>query len=237
MAYAEAVEPGLLTRINRWPSSAVIPKSKAVSHKTARAMEFVLNPSTPADDLYMPSVATVEPETLTAPPEISPDILNELIVDPNAAEVEPRLMDEFVSDELPMLVSVLLEPLIVLFIRVWVPVRVATVESIATVTAAEPLYEVPDKPVPIVNAFGLDAVTVVEPPKLTEFPLIVMALLVSELLPILDSVFVAPLMLLFVSVCVPVRVATVESIANVTGEEPLKDPPDNPVPEDIELAT
>jgi hypothetical protein len=35
---------------------------------------------------------------------------------------------------------------------------------------------------------------------------------------------------LFVKVCVPVNVTTVESIAIVTGEEPLKLVPDNPVP-------
>jgi hypothetical protein len=34
-----------------------------------------------------------------------------------------------------------------------VPVKVATVESIAIVTADDPLKLVPDKPVPIVNAF------------------------------------------------------------------------------------
>ena len=36
------------------------------------------------------------------------------------------------------------------------PVSVATVESIAIVTAAEPLYEVPLKPVPIVSVFKLE---------------------------------------------------------------------------------
>ena len=35
--------------------------------------------------------------------------------------------------------KVLLLPLIVLLVSVWVPVRVATVESIAMVTAVEPL--------------------------------------------------------------------------------------------------
>ena len=68
----------------------------------------------------------------------------------------------------------------------------ATVESIAIVTAEEPLYDVPDKPVPIVKAFDAVAVTVTEPPKLTEEPLIVMALLSSEAFGIADSVFVAP---------------------------------------------
>jgi hypothetical protein len=41
----------------------------------------------------------------------------------------------------------------VLFVKVWVPVRVATVESIAIVTAEDPLKDVPDNPVPIVSGF------------------------------------------------------------------------------------
>ena len=40
-------------------------------------------------------------------------------------------------------------------------------------------------------------------------------------LPMFDSVLLAPLIVLLVSVCVPVNVATVESIAIVTGVEPL----------------
>jgi len=40
-----------------------------------------------------------------------------------------------------------------------VPVKVATVESIATVTAADPLKDVPESPVPMVSAF-----VVVPPP-------------------------------------------------------------------------
>ena len=63
----------------------------------------------------------------------------------------------------------------VLFVSVCVPVNVATVESIATVTAPEPLNDVPDKPVPIVNALVVFAVIVIaaEPLKLT--PLIARA--------------------------------------------------------------
>ena len=41
----------------------------------------------------------------------------------------------------------------VLLVRVCVPVNVATVESIATVTADDPLKLVPESPVPMVNAF------------------------------------------------------------------------------------
>ena len=51
----------------------------------------------------------------------------------------------------------------------------------------------PFNPVPIVSALVAVAVTVTEPPKLTELPLIVIALFVNELLPMLDSVFVDPL--------------------------------------------
>ena len=53
--------------------------------------------------------------------------------------VVPTVSDELVSDELPMFDRVLVDPLIDLLVRVWVPVKVATVESIAMVTADEPL--------------------------------------------------------------------------------------------------
>jgi hypothetical protein len=54
--------------------------------------------------------------------------------------------------------------------------------------------------VPIVNALDAVAVTVVEPPRLTLDPLIVIELFVSDELPILVSVFDAPLIVLLVSV-------------------------------------
>ena len=57
-----------------------------------------------------------------------------------------------------------------LFVKVCVPVNVATVESIAIVTAEDPLNEVPVNPVPIVNALVVLAVIVVEPPKETDCP-------------------------------------------------------------------
>ena len=44
------------------------------------------------------------------------------------------------------------------------------------------------------------------------------------------SVLFAPLIVLLVNVCIPVNVATVESIAIVTGVDPLKLVPLNPVP-------
>ena len=53
--------------------------------------------------------------------------------------VEPIVNDEFVRLELPMFVSVLLAPLMVLLVSVWVPVNVTTVESMAIVTGVEPL--------------------------------------------------------------------------------------------------
>jgi hypothetical protein len=58
----------------------------------------------------------------------------------------------------------------VLFVSVWLPLKVTTVESIAIVTAPEPLKDDPDKPVPIVRAFVVLAVMVVLPPRDTAFP-------------------------------------------------------------------
>jgi hypothetical protein len=69
---------------------------------------------------------------------------------------------------------------------------------------------------------------VADPPKLTELPLIVTALFVSEALPMLLSVLLAPLIVLFVNVCEPVSVATVLSIEIVPVE--VIGPPVNPVP-------
>jgi hypothetical protein len=62
-----------------------------------------------------------------------------------------------------------------LLVRVCVPVKVATVESIAIVTAADPLKLVPDKPVPIVNVLvtlpadvAVEALPVRAPTKVVE---------------------------------------------------------------------
>ena len=126
-----------------------------------------------------------------------------------------------VSDPLPMLVSVLLAPLIVLLVSVWLPVKVATtVGSMAVVTLVDPLKDVPVKPVPKVSVPVVLAVTVVDPPKLTELPLIVIDELVSAEFGMLVKVFDAPDIVLLVRVCRPVRVATVESIATVTLPDP-----------------
>ena len=58
---------------------------------------------------------------------------------PRLIAVDPIVTDEFVRALFGMLVSVFVEPLIDLFVNVCVPDRVATVESIAIVTADEPL--------------------------------------------------------------------------------------------------
>jgi hypothetical protein len=100
----------------------------------------------------------------------------------------------------------------------------------AIVTGVDPLYEVPLKPVPIVNAEEAVAVTVTEPPKETVEPLIVIVELLRLPLAIFVNVFDEPLIVLLVSVCVPVSVTTDESIAIVTLDEPLYEVPLNPVP-------
>ena len=93
----------------------------------------------------------------------------------------------------------------------------------AIVIADVPLYEPPDSPVLIVNVLMFDP---------NETPEIV--LLISEELLILVSVFVVPLIVLLVNVCVPVSVATTEvSIAIVP--DAVMVPPVNPVPAVIEV--
>ena len=67
----------------------------------------------------------------------------------------------------------------VLFVNVCVPDNVTTDESMAIVVATEPLYDVPVKPVPIVNAKGLIAVIVALPPNAIALPFTVIELLVS----------------------------------------------------------
>ena len=63
----------------------------------------------------------------------------------------------------------------------------------AIVTAALPLKEPPDSPVPMVKEFGVTAVTVVLPPNATALPLMVIELLTNALLGIEVKVFVEPL--------------------------------------------
>ena len=93
----------------------------------------------------------------------------------------------------------------------------------AIVIADVPLYEPPDSPVLRGN------VLMYEPNATPEI-----VLLISEELPILVSVFVVPLIVLLVNVCVPVSVATTEvSIAIVP--DAVMVPPVNPVPAVIEV--
>lgn len=140
---------------------------------------------------------------------------------PRLIAVDPMVSDELVSAELGMLVRVLVDPLIDLLVKVCDPDKVATVLSMAIVTADPPLKLVPDKPVPMVNALVVLAVIVPEEPKDTVCPLKVTDELLRLPLPMFVRVFVDPLMDLLMSVCVSVSVATVESIAMVTGAEPL----------------
>ena len=72
-----------------------------------------------------------------------------------------------------------------------------------------------------VNVLVVLAVIVPEPPSDTVCPLNVTAEFVKLELPMLLKVLLAPLIVLLVSVCMPVSVATVESIAIVTAADPL----------------
>ena len=65
------------------------------------------------------------------------------------------------------------------------------------------------------------AVTVPDAPKAMLVPLTVTVLLVNALFGMLLNVLLLPLIVLFVSVCTPVSVATVLSIAMVTAVPPL----------------
>ena len=156
----------------------------------------------PESPVPIVKVLVVLAVTVIAPPKLTelPLTVIELLVN----ELLPMLVNVFVEPlivlfvnvsvvALPTKVSVLVGrvnvPLLtiveitgevnVLFVNICVPVSVATVESMAMVTGAEPLNEVPVSPVPMVKVLVVLAVTVVDPPKLTEFPLIVMELFAS----------------------------------------------------------
>jgi hypothetical protein len=60
-----------------------------------------------------------------------------------------------------------------------------------TVAAEDPLKEPVESPVPNVNELGVAAVTVVEPPRLTAFPLIVTELFVSPAFGIVETAVTA----------------------------------------------
>lgn len=102
------------------------------------------------------------------------------------------------------------------------PESVATTDvSIAVVTLVDPLKDAPVKPVPRVKVPVVLAVIVVEPPKLTVLPLMVMELLVNEELPMLLSVFDEPLIVLLVRVSAPAKVAKVPVVGKVTLVAPV----------------
>ena len=93
-------------------------------------------------------------------------------------------------------------------------------ESIAIVTPDDPLKLVPDKPVPIVRAFVVLAVTVAEPPREILDPLTVILLLVSDEFPMFDSVLLNPEIVLLVSVSV---VALPTNVSVAAGRVPVPD--------------
>ena len=120
-------------------------------------------PSTPPFTSGAPAEPTLTASAV-ATPVPSPDTPVEMgtvtvPLAPKAIDVPLTVTLELVKEAFAILLKVLLDPLIVLFVSVCVLDVVATVESIAIVTAADPLKDVPDKPVPIVNAF-----VVVPPP-------------------------------------------------------------------------
>ena len=120
---------------------------------------------------------------------------------------------------MPILLSVLLLPLIVLFVSVWVPFKVATVESMAIVTPDDPLKLPPDKPVPIVNVPVVDAVMVPESPRATVTPLNVTELKLSDAFGMAVKLFNAPDMVL------PVKVVGISALTKAR-KEVGADPPE-----------
>ena len=92
----------------------------------------------------------------------------------NANRLDPNATPEMVlltKALFGMLVNVLLDPLIDLLVNVWMPVKVATVESIEIVTGVDPLNDPPSNPVPIVNVSVVLEVIVPDDPKATVTPL------------------------------------------------------------------
>ena len=75
----------------------------------------------------------------------------------------------------------------------------------------------PDRPVPIVSAFVAVAVTVVDPPKLTELPLIVIELLAKLALPIAMVVLVT---LVITPLELTAKTGTLEADPYVLAETP-----------------
>lgn len=154
-----------------------------------------------------PDPLNVDPLAPPAPPLLNVSELGvfaEIVPDPPSATATPlNVTLLLVSEELAILLSVLLAPLIVLFVSVCAPFSVATEESIVSVRAAEPSNVVPvlsARPVLMVSAFVVLAVMVPDAPSATATPLKVTLLFVSAELPMLLRVFDAPLIVLLVSV-------------------------------------
>jgi hypothetical protein len=109
----------------------------------------------------------------------------------------------------------------VLLVRVCVPVRVATVESIAIVTAALPLKDVPERPVPIVRAFVVFAVIVIAAEPLNDTPLIFLA--VARVVAVDALPVKAPTKVVEVTDVKPASVVAVDP--RLTAVEPIVTPP------------
>jgi hypothetical protein len=131
---------------------------------------------------------------------------NVVRVPPKLMVSDPNVIVLFVRLALPILLSVFVEPLIDLFVSVWLPVRVATVESIAIVIGVDPLKLVPVSPVPMVSAAVVLAVIVPEAPRATLTPLYVTELLSSDAFGIAVNVFKAP------DIDLPDRVAGISAL-------------------------
>jgi len=131
------------------------------------------------------------------------------VIEPPKLTDDPLMVIELlVSAELSMLLSV--PPSVRLPVVVTVPVKVRPL----TVPAPATEVTVP---------------TLIEPPKLTDEPLIVMALLVRLELPMFDSVLLEPEMVLLVSVWLPDKVATTDVSMLIVPVDVIG-PPNKPVP-------
>lgn len=126
-------------------------------------------------------------------------------VDPRACEVAPNVIVELVRLALPMADKVLLAPEIVL------PVSVCESE-VPTISPDGDVLDVPHAE-PVETAIPAPgyvmAATLIDPPRLTGVPFIVIDELVRLALPIADRVLLAPDMVLPVSVCVSAVVTSV----------------------------
>jgi hypothetical protein len=160
------------------------------------------------------NVAPLEP--IVGVVNVKPDIVE--AVEPSETDVEPIVILEFVSPEFGIVATLEITPPdvvvtypLVVSGKVTVPVNVGeavvaipvtdpeepftlSTPVFAIVTAPEPLYEVPERPVPIVSAFKLDPS---DTPEIVE--------LVKDVFEIFVRVFEDPEIVLFVRVCVSVK--------------------------------